>query len=101
MSGRPRVSTLTRALGARPVKLDRYGHLLPGLGDSLADALDQAYESAGSPPSNVAALPIQNARLQMAHEVMLVLVPAIPLDEPAKGAIPNPPIAQVLPSLVV
>jgi hypothetical protein len=29
--------------------LDRYGHLLPGLGDSLAHALDSAYESAGEP----------------------------------------------------
>jgi hypothetical protein len=36
--------------------LDRYGHLLPGLGDSLADALDQAYETADSPPSNVTPL---------------------------------------------
>lgn len=37
--------------------LDRYGHLLPGLGDSLADALDQAYKAADSPPSNVVSLP--------------------------------------------
>lgn len=36
--------------------LDRCGHLLPGLDDSLADALDFAYESAGAPPSNVTPL---------------------------------------------
>jgi len=36
--------------------LDRYGHLLPGLGDSLADALDTAYESAGAAPENVVPL---------------------------------------------
>ena len=36
--------------------LDRYGHLLPGLGDSLADALDSAYESAGAAPENVVEL---------------------------------------------
>jgi integrase len=36
--------------------LDRYGHLLPGLGDSLADALDSAYESAGAAPDNVVEL---------------------------------------------
>ncbi len=36
--------------------LDRYGHLLPGLGDSLADALDSAYESAGAAPANVVEL---------------------------------------------
>jgi integrase len=36
--------------------LDRYGHLLPGLGDSLADALDSAYESAGASPENVVEL---------------------------------------------
>lgn len=31
---------------------DRYGHLLPGLGDSLADALDATYERASEPPEN-------------------------------------------------
>jgi hypothetical protein len=36
--------------------LDRYGHLLPGLGDSLADALDSAYESAGAARENVVEL---------------------------------------------
>lgn len=33
--------------------LDRYGHLLPGLGDVLADALDAAHTAAQTPPSNV------------------------------------------------
>ena len=33
--------------------LDRYGHLLPGLGDALADALDAAHTAAQTPPSNV------------------------------------------------
>lgn len=36
--------------------LDRYGHLLPGLVDSLADALDSAYESAETAPENVVEL---------------------------------------------
>ncbi len=36
--------------------LDRYRHLPPGLGDSLGDALDSAYESAGAAPENVVEL---------------------------------------------
>ncbi len=43
--------------------LDRYGHLLPGLGDSLADALDSAYESAGAAPKNVVPLHSASTRL--------------------------------------
>ncbi len=33
--------------------LDRYGHLLPGLGAALADALDAAHTAAQTPPDNV------------------------------------------------
>lgn len=33
--------------------LDRYGHLLPGLGDALADALDLVHTAAQLPPANV------------------------------------------------
>lgn len=33
--------------------LDRYGHLLPGLGDALAVALDAAHTAAQAPPDNV------------------------------------------------
>ena len=36
--------------------LDRYGHLMPGLADALADALDDAH-AAAAPPSTVARLP--------------------------------------------
>ncbi len=33
--------------------LDRYGHLLPGLGDALADALDATHTATQAPPSNL------------------------------------------------
>lgn len=33
--------------------LDRYGHLLPGLGDALADALDATHAAIGAAPDNV------------------------------------------------
>ena len=36
--------------------LDRYGHLLPGLGDALADALDAAHTAAQTPATNVVPL---------------------------------------------
>jgi integrase len=40
--------------------LDRYGHLMPGLADALAEALDDAH-AAASPPDNVAELPPRSA----------------------------------------
>ncbi len=36
--------------------LGRYGHLLPGLGDTLADALDAAHTAAQAPARNVVPL---------------------------------------------
>jgi hypothetical protein len=33
--------------------LDRYGHLLPGLGDALVDALEAAHTAAQTPLPNV------------------------------------------------
>ncbi len=36
--------------------LDRYGHLLPGLGDALADALDATHTAAQTPAQNVVPL---------------------------------------------
>jgi integrase len=37
--------------------LDRYGHLMPGLADALADALDITHDEAAKPPDNVKRLP--------------------------------------------
>jgi hypothetical protein len=47
--------------------LDRYGHLLPGLGDALADALDTAHSAAA--PDNVVALPGAPIQAPSAHVV--------------------------------
>jgi integrase len=47
--------TIQERLGHKSITmtLDRYGHLLPGLGDALAAALDAAHTAAQTPPDNV------------------------------------------------
>ena len=42
--------------------LDRSGHLMPGLADALADALDDAHAAAAAPPSTTARLPAADQR---------------------------------------